>query len=1153
MSMRNTDNVLIIIRLIFGAIILLILNLMAFPLSAWLTGLTLVDLLVVLVTLSLVLLAHTLDIRTSYGSASFVGTIAISAYFALGHPLGLIVVGAGLLIGALLELIPAEQETDDENRLLLFSYSISRLGAHGLSLLAAHMSYRALDGTLPLVVINTPADFLPIIVATVIYLLVYNTLLIGHLALRGLPVVDTLVQDRRTLLGMQLIPVLLPPFAAVTLNNTGPFAFMLLAAILAAMIIVLNVLTNTQRSIRHQYRQLQSYTEFSRVLRLSLEMDALLDTVYAQVRNLLKVSNMQVVLTSSVDGLPSWHTVFAVEQGQRVEDPGNYPYDSFTARVLKTGSRLIANDTVIDAGQLGISDPPDTPAWAGIPLLASGRQMGAMAIWLDPADALRREFTDDEIDMLVVIAAQASVAIENAILYEDAQQTAIQMARLNEISAMLNASLNPEKLLETVCSSVIEVVGCDKAAIYLMESESDDPRLLLAQAHGFSHEHIVRSRDIAVPLTPTERGKIFNAGETVVVANVRDQRDTVSAGALVLSQEEGFNAYAYLPLVASKTVIGMLAVYYGENHYFTEREIELLRTFANQAAMAVSNARVYQHVDIQLTRRIGQIVRMSDIAQRLSSTLDMETIFNLIIDSAMEGCGADAGVLVLTEDPELGRGTGSALNMVAWRGLDPASPVRAPHLLVKRLADSKVFESGEPLLYSGEQSSNYTMPNSHMSVPVLLEERVIGAISLESDVLHAFNPDDLAFVSQLAVQAAVAIRNAQLYHHSQAVRDRLSAILDASNDGLLMIDPKSRIVMTNTRMKDFWDFARQDFSPSSPEQFLEDPLSALGEGLGYRAGELNELLGRGIRNPNMQARTDLYVTGSSSGPQRFVERTATPVQDESGNFIGLLLLFRDVTDQKELEETRRNLTELIVHDLRAPLQAVMGSLRLIEQTDVVRSGSNRDRKLIDQAMDVSNRALKKLLNMVNNLLDLSRMEHGEIQIDTSIEDVPTILNDAVLELRPLTSEANAIMEVEAPEYGLPSALIDRGLIERVVLNLADNALKYSEPGTLIKLRAGVSTSNDDPVDGKREQMIRVDILDQGAGIPDEFKSQVFERFKQVPGRTSKRASAGLGLNFCRLAIESHGGRIWVEDNPEGKGSVFSFTLPIAHHPAEATE
>ncbi len=1151
--MRNSDNVLITIRLIFGAIVLLILSLMAFPLSAWLTGLTLVDMLMALVTLSLVVMAHTMDIRTSYGRASFVGTIAISAYLTLGHPLGLVVVGAGLLIGSLIDLVPTRQKSDNETRLLAFSYSISRLGTHGLSLLAAHGSYLALGSRVPLVVINAPADFLPVIVATVVYLIVYNALLIGHLALRRLPVIATLVENRRTLLGLQLLPVLLPPFAAVTLHSTGPFAFILLAAILAAMIIVLNVLTSTQRSIQRQYRQLQSYTEFSRVLRLSLEMDVLLDTVYAQVRNLLNVANMQVVLTSTVDGLPSWRTAFAVEQGQRVNSPADYPYNSFTAQVLKTGSRLIANDPVADAGEIGVSDPPDTPAWAGIPLLASGRLMGAMAIWLDPADTLRREFTDDEIDMLLVIVAQASVAIENAMLYEDAQLTAAQMARLNEISAMLNASLNPERLLETVCSSVIEVVGCDKAAIYLMESEADDPRLLLAQAHGFSPEHIVRSRDIAVPLTPTERGRIFNAGETVVVSNVSDQRDRVSAGALVLSQEEGFKSYAYLPLVASKSVIGMLAVYYSDNHFFTEREIELLRTFANQAAMAVSNARIYQHVDIQLTRRIGQIVRMSDIAQRLSSTLDMETIFNLIIDSALEGCGADAGVLVLTEDPELGRGTGNALNMVAWRGLDPASPVRAPHLLVKRLADSKVFESGEPLLYSGEQSSNYTMPNSHMSVPVLLEDRVIGAISLESDVLHAFNPDDLAFVSQLAVQAAVAIRNAQLYHHSQAVRDRLSAILDASNDGLLMIDPKSRIVMTNTRMKDFWDFARQDFSPSSPEQFLEDPLSALGEGLGYRTGELNELLGRGIRNPNMKARTDLYVTGNSSGPQRFVERTATPVQDESGNFIGLLLLFRDVTDQKELEETRRNLTELIVHDLRAPLQAIMGSMRLIDQTDVIRSGTGRDRKLIDQAMEVSERALKKLLNMVNNLLDLSRMEHGEIQIDTSIEDVPTILNDTVLELRPLTSEVNAIMEVEVPGDDLPSAMIDRGLIERVVLNLADNALKYSEPGTLIKLRARVAVHNDDPVDGKREQMIRVDVLDQGSGIPDEFKSQIFERFKQVPGRTSKRASAGLGLNFCRLAIESHGGRIWVEDNPEGRGSVFSFTLPIAHLPAEAIE
>jgi signal transduction histidine kinase len=347
-----------------------------------------------------------------------------------------------------------------------------------------------------------------------------------------------------------------------------------------------------------------------------------------------------------------------------------------------------------------------------------------------------------------------------------------------------------------------------------------------------------------------------------------------------------------------------------------------------------------------------------------------------------------------------------------------------------------------------------------------------------------------------------------------------------------MIDEKSRIVMTNTRMGDFWDFARQDFSPRSPDQLVADPLTALGEGLGYREGELSTLLGRSIRNPNAKPRTDLYVTRPGVGQrQRFVERTVMPVRDDQGNFIGLLLLFRDVTEQKELEEARESLTSMIVHDLRSPLQAVMGGMRVIsdrvEQKDPV----------VEQATEVSGRAIKKLLNLVNNLLDLSRLESGEIMVDKNITSVCALLEDAAQELMPLAREMDAIIRVECPE-DLPDGEIDRDMIERVVLNLLDNALKYAPPGSVVTVNTR-QTNEQDPRGGN---MIRVAVVDNGPGIPDDFKDRIFDRFTQIPGQKGRRRSAGLGLAFCRIAVEAHGGQIWVEDNAGG-GSVFAFTLP----------
>jgi signal transduction histidine kinase len=254
----------------------------------------------------------------------------------------------------------------------------------------------------------------------------------------------------------------------------------------------------------------------------------------------------------------------------------------------------------------------------------------------------------------------------------------------------------------------------------------------------------------------------------------------------------------------------------------------------------------------------------------------------------------------------------------------------------------------------------------------------------------------------------------------------------------------------------------------------------------------------------------------------------------------MLLLFRDVTDQKELEETRQNLTSMIVHELRSPLQAVMGSMKLIEQ--VTPEGD----PIVEQATDVSKRAVKKLLNLVNNLLDLSRMEVGEFVLDPSLEEVRPIITDSVEEVMPLAKEMGSVIKVEIAD-DLPYARIDRDMVERVVLNLLDNALKYTEPGSLLTAGARLP----DKTEGG-DLKIEMFVSDQGPGVPDDYKEAIFERFSQVPGRKGRRRSAGLGLAFSKLAIESHGGRIWVEDNPKG-GSIFKFVLPGAQPPPAAPD
>ncbi|NLH07979.1 MAG: PAS domain-containing protein, partial [Chloroflexi bacterium] len=184
---------------------------------------------------------------------------------------------------------------------------------------------------------------------------------------------------------------------------------------------------------------------------------------------------------------------------------------------------------------------------------------------------------------------------------------------------------------------------------------------------------------------------------------------------------------------------------------------------------------------------------------------------------------------------------------------------------------------------------------------------------------------------------------------TQRMRDTLRATLDASSDGLLMIDSQGRPVMANARMEDFGDFARAGL-PKTTGEGSPGQLRELSEGLGYAEDELKRLLEEGRRSHVLPARKDMVVTQPRAGQrQRYVERAIRPVYGDEEQFVGLLLVFRDITEQQELEQARKDLTDMVVHELRSPLQAVMGSMRLISQV------APADSAIIHQATEVSQR------------------------------------------------------------------------------------------------------------------------------------------------------------------------------------------------------
>jgi signal transduction histidine kinase len=267
----------------------------------------------------------------------------------------------------------------------------------------------------------------------------------------------------------------------------------------------------------------------------------------------------------------------------------------------------------------------------------------------------------------------------------------------------------------------------------------------------------------------------------------------------------------------------------------------------------------------------------------------------------------------------------------------------------------------------------------------------------------------------------------------------------------------------------------------------------------------------------------------------YLQRQVIPVWDAYGQIEAMLLVFRDETEQRELELMREDLSRMIVHDMRSPLTAVTSGLKLLK--DLVPPDSSI-RPAVESTADASQRALRKLLNRVDSLLDISKLESGQLTLEIGAVGLAGLVDNVCVELSPLAHELEVTLVAQIADT-VPLLLLDGDKIERVLLNLVDNALKFSPNNSSVMICAYEPGTHEAP-----ETFVRVDVIDSGPGVPDEHKTRLFDRFAQIEGQQGRRRGTGLGLAFCRLAVHAHGGHIWIEDNPIG-GTIFAFTLPVA--------
>jgi PAS domain S-box-containing protein len=509
-----------------------------------------------------------------------------------------------------------------------------------------------------------------------------------------------------------------------------------------------------------------------------------------------------------------------------------------------------------------------------------------------------------------------------------------------------------------------------------------------------------------------------------------------------------------------------------------------------------------------------------EISRAMTSRLDLESLLALTLRSAVEILRGQAGLIILRDRDD-------ALRVRASYGL-PASLFRFFQPLWADLPGlAELADLPDPV-------SRWRIPDLQMrlgmvaaaaglalsrvvALPLVIEGNLIGAIYIFRSAGGAFSAADQALLAAFADQAAIAVRNAELYQQVSEERRALSTIIDNSAEGVMILDAVGRIQVFNRALAHMtgWDAEEARDRPASEVLALHDrqgtpvPLPELPS---HRASA---------------AEGRAYVEGDvvrRGGPPLTVGVTATPLYDSEGNLVRAIVNVVDITRFRQAEELKSTFVSVVSHELKTPVALIKGYAETLRRED-----ADWDRETMHESLGVIAEEADHLTNLIDSLLEASRIQAGGLKLQPTDVYLPRLAEKVVDGFATQTSIHT--FELDFPP-DFPSVWGDPERLREVLSNLVSNAVKYSPEGGNVWVGGRVDQSG-----------VTVYVADQGIGIPAEEQTRIFDRFHRIETGLHRRTEGtGLGLYLVKAIVEAHGGRVWVESAP-GRGSIFMFTLP----------